>query len=208
MPGSRLVLASASPRRRELLEQLGIRFLCDPADIDETQLAGEAPGEYVQRMAQEKARMVAARHEIPPCVVLGADTSVVLDSQVLGKPRDADEALSMLERLSGRQHTVLTALCLRGGAGEHCQVVATQVEFAALSSRECAAYLATGEHRDKAGAYGIQGVAGAFVRALQGSYSNVVGLPLHETWRLLALHGVRSVLSPAELANTRSHPCE
>lgn len=197
MNGVRLVLASASPRRRELLEQLGATYICDPAHIDESQRPGEAPDAYVQRMAQDKAAVVAARHMIPPCVVLGADTSVVVDGRVLGKPRDRDEALAMLRRLSGREHTVLTALCLRGARGEHSHLVATQVEFAVLDDAACDAYLATDEPWDKAGAYAIQGVAGAFVRSIQGSYSNVVGLPLYETWQLLALHGIETTLSPA-----------
>jgi septum formation protein len=197
MDGARLVLASASPRRRELLDQLGATYICDPAHIDESQLTGEAPADYVQRMAQDKARVVALRHAIPPFVVLAADTSVVVDGSVLGKPRDREEALAMLRRLSGRRHTVLTALCLRGARGEHCQLVATQVEFAALDEAACDAYVATDEPWDKAGAYGIQGVAGAFVRSIQGSYSNVVGLPLYETWQLLALHGVATALAPA-----------
>jgi septum formation protein len=197
MSGARLVLASASPRRRELLDQLGVDYICDPAHIDEAQFPGEAPASYVQRMAQDKARVVATRHEIPPYVVLAADTSVVVDGSVLGKPRDRDEARAMLERLSGRQHTVMTALCLRGAAGETCETVSTQVEFAVLDPAVYEAYLATDEPWDKAGAYGIQGLAGAFVRSLQGSYSNVVGLPLCETWQLLALHGIATALSPA-----------
>lgn len=193
----RLVLASASPRRRELLDQLGVRYLCDPAHIDESRLPDEAPAAYVQRIARDKAAAVAARHPIPPFAVLAADTSVVVDGRVLGKPRDKDDALDMLGRLSGRQHTVLTALCLQGAAGVNCQVVATQVEFAVLTRATCDAYLATSEPWDKAGAYGIQGVAGAFVRSIQGSYTNVVGLPLCETWQLLALNGIATTLTPA-----------
>jgi septum formation protein len=196
----RLVLASASPRRRELLQQLGVNCICDPAHIDEAQFPGEAPADYVQRMAQEKARAVAARHDIPRCVVLAADTSVVVDGSVLGKPRDRDDAQTMLERLSGRPHTVLTAICVRSAAGENCQLVSTHVEFAVLSRAVCEAYLATNEPWDKAGAYAIQGVAGAFVRSLQGSYSNVVGLPLCETWQLLSLHGIATALTPAALS--------
>jgi septum formation protein len=200
LTGVRLVLASASPRRRELLDQLGATYICDPAHIDESQHPGEAPAAYVQRMAQDKARVVAARHDIPPCVVLAADTSVVVEGSVLGKPRDRDEALAMLRRLSGRQHTVLTALCVCGARGEHGQLVATHVEFAALDDATCDAYLATDEPWDKAGGYGIQGVAGAFVRSIQGSYSNVVGLPLYETWQLLGLHGIATALAPAASA--------
>jgi septum formation protein len=203
MDGVRLILASASPRRRELLAQLGVDYLCDPAHIDETQLPGEAPAAYVQRMAREKARVVAARYASPPHAVLAADTSVVVDGCLLGKPRDSDEALSMLERLSGRQHTVMTALCLRDAAGEHCQTVTTQVEFAALDPAVCEAYLATGEPWDKAGAYAIQGLAGAFVRSLSGSYSNVVGLPLYETWQLLTRYGIATALNPAAVTVAR-----
>jgi septum formation protein len=197
MSGVRLILASASPRRRDLLEQLGVDYICEPAHIDEAQLPDEAPVAYVQRMAQEKARVVAARYKVPPHVVLAADTSVVVDGGVLGKPRDSDEALAMLGRLSGRQHTVMTALCLHGAAGELCETVTTQVEFAELDPAVCAAYLATGEPWDKAGAYGIQGLAGAFVRSLHGSYSNVVGLPLYETWQLLTQYGIATALTPA-----------
>lgn len=204
MNSARLVLASASPRRRELLEQLGVSYTCDPAHIDEAQVRGEAPPDYVLRMAQEKARVVAARHAMPPCVVLAADTSVVVDGRVLGKPRDTDEALSMLECLSGRWHTVLTGLCVLGARGVNSVLVTTQVEFVALDRAVCEAYLATGEPWDKAGAYGIQGMAGAFVRAIQGSYSNVVGLPLCETWELLAVHGIATALTPAaETASAR-----
>lgn len=200
MNGVRLILASASPRRRELLDQLGITYLCDPADIDESPFRAEAPAAYVQRMARDKARAVAARHEIPPHLILAADTSVVVDSRVLGKPRDGEEALAMLRRLSGRQHTVLTALCLWGADGASFQLVATEVDFAVLDPAVCATYLATDEPWDKAGAYGIQGIAGAFVRSLQGSYSNVVGLPLYETWQLLSQHGIATVLTPAASA--------
>ncbi len=200
MSNARLILASASPRRRELLDQLGVSYTCDPAHIDEAQLLGETPSAYVLRMAEEKARIVAVRHETPPFVVLAADTSVVIDGSVLGKPCDREEALQMLARLSGRRHTVLTALCLHGAAGVDCQLVATEVEFAALSPAVCEAYLDSDEPWAKAGPYGIQGVAGAFVRSIAGSYSNVVGLPLCETWQLLAAHGIATALSPAASA--------
>jgi len=196
MHRARLILASASPRRRDLLDQLGVRFRCDPAHIDESLHPGEAPAEYVQRMARDKAQAVAARHDIPPDAVLAADTSVVVDDCVLGKPLDHDHALDMLGRLSGREHTVLTALCLVDAAGAHCQLVATQVEFAVLPRAVCDAYLASSEPWDKAGAYGIQGIAGAFVRSIRGSYTNVVGLPLFETWQLLSRHGIATALTP------------
>lgn len=194
---SHLILASASPRRRELLDQLGARYTSEPADIDESQQPGESPFAYVQRMAREKARVVAARFPPPRYAVLSADTTVVIEDRVLGKPRDATEAMDILSRLSGRWHEVLTAICLVSGRGIDCQVVATSVEFIALQPAVCERYLATPEPWDKAGAYGIQGLGGAFVRAIRGSYTNVVGLPLCETWQLLTAHGIATTLAPA-----------
>jgi septum formation protein len=195
MSDTRLILASASPRRRELLEQLGVSYTCDPAHIDESWEVGEAPADYVQRMAQEKARAVVGRHADPEFAVLAADTTVVIDGAVLGKPRDKADALGILACLSGRRHSVLTAVCLCSAMGESCELVETEVEFIALSREICEAYLATGESWDKAGAYGIQGLGGAFVRAIKGSYSNVVGLPLCETWQLLSASGISTTLS-------------
>lgn len=191
-----LILASASPRRRELLDQLGVAYTCDPAAIDETQHVGEHAAQYVERMARHKAATVAARHAGAPSVVLAADTCVVLDATVLGKPADAEQALAMLLALSGRRHTVLTAVCVHTAHGPHSEVVATEVEFATLEHDTCAAYLLTNEPWDKAGGYAIQGVAGAFVRSITGSYSNVVGLPLYETWQLLRACGIRCALTP------------
>ena len=193
----RLVLASASPRRRELLDQLGVQYSSHPADIDETRSPGEAPADYVQRMAREKAQAVAAQYPGPATVVLAADTTVLIDDDVLGKPRDHFDGLAMLARLSGRSHSVMTAVCLHSTAGISCELVATQVEFIQLSRDICESYLATDEPWDKAGGYGIQGLAGAFVRAIHGSYSNVVGLPLGETWQLLRAHGIATRLDPA-----------
>lgn len=190
----RLILASASPRRRELLTQLGASYVCDPADIDETPLAGEVPGEYVERMAREKAAAVARRYSMPEHVVLAADTTVVLDDEILGKPRDHFHGLAMLARLSGRCHSVMTAVCLQHSAGTTCERVETKVQFVSLTREVCEAYLATDEPWDKAGGYGIQGLGGAFVRSLEGSYSNVVGLPLCETWQLLASKGITTAL--------------
>ncbi|HEY6130960.1 MAG TPA: Maf family protein [Halioglobus sp.] len=190
-----LILASASPRRRELLDQLGVKYICDPAHIDEAQRAAEIPSHYVQRMAQEKARAVAIRYPAPACVVLAADTTVVIDDTVLGKPQDRNDALAILASLSGRSHLVLTAVCLLGVTGMHCALVETEVEFMSLSREVCEAYLATAEPWDKAGAYGIQGLGGAFVRSIHGSYSNVVGLPLCETWQLLSANGVSTALT-------------
>lgn len=200
MPDRCLILASASPRRRELLDQLGVVYTCDPAQIDESQRPGEAPADYVQRMAREKTRAVAARYPADTYAVLAADTTVVVDASVLGKPRDHDDALHMLLCLSGRWHQVLTAVCLRGTTDTHCELVATEVEFIALTRAMCDAYLATSEPWDKAGAYGIQGLGGAFVRSIKGSYSNVVGLPLCETWQLLRANGIATALTPAASA--------
>lgn len=191
-----LVLASASPRRRELLDQIGVAYLCEPADIDETPLAGESPADYVQRMAREKAAAAARRFPTPEHAVLAADTTVVIDEDVLGKPRDHFHGLAMLARLSGRSHTVMTAICLQDATGPDCRLVETQVEFVQLTRETCEAYLATEEPWDKAGAYGIQGLGGAFVSSITGSYSNVVGLPLSETWQLLSAHGIATALEP------------
>ena len=194
MPAPSLVLASASPRRRELLRQLGIDFTCDAAEIDETPLAGERPRAYVQRMAREKAGTVAQRFRPGDRLVLAADTTVVIDGLLLGKPGDQSDGMAMLQRLSGRSHTVFTAVCLSNGLEQRCEVVATEVSFAELSPQTCAAYLATGEPWDKAGAYAIQGLGGALVSGIRGSYSNVVGLPLNETWQMLREFGVTTAL--------------
>ncbi len=193
----KLILASASPRRRELLDQLGVRYACDPADIDETPLGGEQPGDYVRRMAAEKAASVARKHPGEGCAVLAADTTVVLGEDLLGKPRDHFHGLAMLARLSGRSHTVMTAVSLQGPWGNAVELVETRVDFLSLTRAVCEAYLATDEPWDKAGAYAIQGLGGAFVRSIHGSYSNVVGLPLAETWQLLAAHGIATALEPA-----------
>lgn len=195
MPITRLILASASPRRRELLTLLGVRFDCVPAHIDESLFEGESAQDYVQRMALEKAASVAGPGE-PGIAVLAADTTVVVDDDVLGKPRDHDHALAMLARLSGRTHEVLTAVCLSVAGVTRCELVTTAVEFTVLSRAACRAYLATDEPWDKAGAYAIQGLGGAFARSIVGSYSNVVGLPLCETRHLLAANGIATALDP------------
>lgn len=195
MSAAALILASASPRRRELLAQLGVSYHCDPAAIDETPRPGELPADYVQRMALDKAAAVALRH--PGAAVLAADTSVVIDEDILGKPRDHFDGLAMLARLSGREHRVLTAVCLRQAQDSDLRLVATTVEFTTLTREVCEAYLATPEPWDKAGAYAVQGLGGAFVRALHGSYSNVVGLPLLETWQLLSGRGIATGLDAA-----------
>lgn len=185
-----IYLASASPRRSELLRQIGVRFTVRAAAIPEEPLPGEAPERYVERLAAAKAETVwAAVAGRDP--VLGADTAVVLDGEILGKPADAAEAASMLERLSGRTHEVLTAVAVRHAGGLEKRLSRTEVRFRATTAAERLAYCATGEPFDKAGGYGIQGHAAVFVEELRGSYSGVVGLPLCETAALLARCGVR-----------------
>lgn len=184
-----LYLASASPRRRELLQQIGVRFQIRVADIDETPLAHESAEAYVERLACEKARAVHVELAAGS-VVIGADTAVVLDGEILGKPAGRDEGLDMIARLSGREHEVLTAVAVRTDAGGDVRVVRTRVAFRAISTLEGEAYWATGEPADKAGGYGIQGLAAVFVRHIEGSYSAVVGLPLCETTELLAHAGI------------------
>ncbi|MFV0276018.1 MAG: Maf family protein [Parahaliea sp.] len=190
---SELVLASASSRRRELLAQIGVSCRVQPAGIDESRWAGESAVDYVARMAGEKAAAVAAVAG-DGCVVLAADTSVVIDDDVLGKPTDHFDGLAMLACLSGRTHEVMTAVCLCRGGRVLEEVVTTRVTFATLGRQLCEAYLATAEPWDKAGAYGIQGLGAVLVSAIEGSYSNVVGLPLAETWRMLTALGVATGL--------------
>jgi septum formation protein len=185
---TRLVLASASPRRRELLGQLGLSFEVSAADIDETPHPGEPAEAYVLRLAREKARAVASRH--PGAWVLAADTTVVLGDALLGKPRDAAEAREMLGRLSGRTHEVQTGVALAGPTAEHSTVVRTRVTFRSLSAGEIAWYAGTGEPLDKAGSYAVQGKGGFLVAAVEGSPTNVIGLPLGETLELLARAGL------------------
>jgi septum formation protein len=186
-------LASGSPRRSELLRQIGVPFRVRPAAIPEEQAAGEAPDAYVLRLAGAKAGAVWSgldRSGDEPRPVLAADTAVVLDGRVLGKPADATQAEAMLGQLSGRTHRVLTAIALRTSAGTDTLLNASEVRFRATTAEERRAYCATGEPFDKAGGYGIQGRAAVFVEHLCGSYSGVVGLPLYETAVLLARHGV------------------
>ena len=182
------MLASASPRRLELLGQIGIRpDAVMPADIDETPRRQESARDYTRRMAREKAEALAGRAD---GVVLCADTSVVTGRRILGKPADADEARSFLRLLSGRRHRVLTAVALAHAGRLHERLVETTIRLRPLSTPEIEGYVASGEWRGKAGGYGIQGRAGAFVLWMQGSYSAVVGLPLAETAMLLAHAGI------------------
>jgi septum formation protein len=183
-----LVLASASPRRQALLAQLRLSFLVDPADVDESVRPGESPRTYVQRLAQQKAVAVSHRH--PGKVVLGADTTVTLDGDVLGKPKNAEEALAMLSRLTGRTHRVITAVATAGPTNA-VQAVETRVTFADASWEALDFYARSGEPLDKAGAYALQGLGGFLVERISGSHSNVIGLPLVETVALLQAAGVR-----------------
>lgn len=183
-----ICLASVSPRRRELLAQIGVPHSVVGADIDETARIGEAPRDYVLRMARQKALTVRERGERLP--VLAADTTVMLDDVIYGKPRDRADGLGMLGRLSGRTHAVLTAVALADSRGVAVQLSVSTVRFRDLSAQECAEYWETGEPCDKAGGYAVQGAAAVFIESLNGSYSGVMGLPLFETAGLLRAAGV------------------
>lgn len=181
---AQIYLASSSPRRQALLEQIGVRYHVVPVEVDESWDGREMPEDYVRRLALLKARAarrVVAGKTLP---VLAADTAVVLDEQILCKPKNREEALSMLERLSGRHHQVLTAVALLNEQ-EAVRISISTVTFAATTPAQRAAYVASGEADDKAGAYGIQGRAAAFIERIEGSYSGVMGLPLFETTELL-----------------------
>jgi len=186
-----IALASASPRRRELLTQLGYSFSLVKSDIDECQHQGELPLAYVERLALEKAR-VGYQRLAEPLPTLGADTIVEIDGQVLGKPTDLADFQRMMRLLSGRQHQVSTAVAVWGALQPQSVVVTTKVWFKTLSEQEMLAYWQSGEPADKAGGYGIQGLAGRFVTRIDGSYFAVVGLPLFETEQLLLQCGVKA----------------
>lgn len=179
-----IVLASASPRRADLLRQMGLPFVARAMDLDETPAPDEAPAHYVERLARAKA--MAGLANDPNALVIGADTTVVGDVGMLGKPVDMAQAQTMLASLSGRSHRVMTAVALAGDHGCFARLATTEVRFRPLSADEIFAYCQTGEPLDKAGGYGIQGRGGVFVDGLWGSYSAVVGLPLEETAMLLA----------------------
>lgn len=185
-----LYLASRSPRRHQLLEQLGYRFQSLDIEVPEVRAAGESAQDYVSRVARDKARAgLLALGSQGHAQVLGADTEVVLGDEVFGKPRDAAAAAAMLRRLSGRTHDVISVVWLVSAAGERSAHCRSQVTFAPLDEATIQAYLACGEAFGKAGAYAIQGRAAAFINRLEGSYSGVMGLPLHETAALLAASG-------------------
>jgi septum formation protein len=183
-----IYLASRSPRRRELLHQIGVPHETVESDIDETPRPGEAPSEFVIRIALEKAR--AGRESAGPRLpLLAADTAVVVDDEILGKPGNRDEALAMMERLSERSHKVLTGVALLD-EGAHSRLSVSRVTFRAVSRQEAEAYWKSGEPADKAGGYGIQGIGAMFISRLEGSYSGVMGLPLYETAELLRIAGI------------------
>jgi septum formation protein len=197
-----LVLASASLRRAELLRAAGISFQVRVADIDETPQPGESPAAYVLRLAREKARAVARPGEL----VLGADTTVLIGTETAGKPETAADAERMLRALSGNWHEVLTAVTLRHETQERSDVAVTRVKFAALSEEEIQWYVATGEPYDKAGAYAIQGCASLFIERIEGSYFNVVGLPVQLVYRLAREMGVdlRNLRADQNRVNNRA----
>ena len=198
-----IYLASNSPRRRDLLKQVGISFEIlqlrtdprRPVDVDETVLPGEAPVDYVLRVSRAKAQAglaAVAFRSLPPQTVLAADTTVVLDDKIFGKPVDREEAAAMLRQLSGRRHRVLSAVAAADGERIETRLSETEVSFVPLSEGRIHRYIMSNEPHDKAGAYGIQGLAGAFVQRIDGSYSGVVGLPLAETVELLQRFGYQA----------------
>ncbi|AXM98083.1 Maf family protein [Pseudomonas plecoglossicida] len=191
-----LYLASGSPRRRELLTQIGVPFTVVSAPIDETPLPGESAVAYVERLARAKAEAGLATVD-GPAVALGADTAVVLDGRILGKPENREHALAMLAELAGREHQVLTAVALSDGRRVQSLCVTSNVRFRPIEAAEAQRYWASGEPADKAGGYAIQGLGAVFVTGLEGSYSAVVGLPLSETADLLALFGIACWQVPA-----------
>ncbi len=185
-----LHLASTSPRRAEILAALGVPYSAAGVDLDETPLAGESPDKMVLRLAREKAVAARLTHSLP---VLAADTVVVVDGSVFGKPLDQDDALAMLARLSGRSHQVMTGVAMLWDAGVQTVLSVTEVRFREIGPDEALAYWQSGEPRGKAGAYAIQGLGGVFVENVQGSYSGVVGLPVFETAELLATAGIEVI---------------
>jgi nucleoside triphosphate pyrophosphatase len=195
----KLILASASPRRSEILRNAGLQFEICKTDVDESRLADEPPGDYVRRLAVAKAHSAAAEYREfgGEALILGADTVVVVDAEILGKPASQDDAQSMLHRLSGRVHEVHTGLALLRTPGAERRVVEeiTRVHFASLSEQEIESYIATGEPFDKAGAYAIQGIGGRYVTRIEGCYFNVMGLPLAKLWLLLRELGRETSIS-------------
>jgi septum formation protein len=199
MTALRVILASQSPRRRELLTLVGIPHDVRPADIDEVYGPGEKPREHAERLAREKADVIAARE--PGTLVIGSDTIVVVDGDVLGKPVDDEDAARMLARLGGRSHTVITALAVAWRGETHSAVEEVGVTFHPLAADEIAAYIATREPMDKAGAYGIQGYGATLVARVDGDYFAVMGLSLQLLIRVLRSLGIRYAFGPLEVAD-------
>ena len=188
-----IYLASRSPRRGEILQQLGVHYHTISADVDETPAPGEAPDRYVLRLAEAKARAglaSLAAQQLAPLPLLAADTTVCVDGVILGKPQHDEHAYAMLSSMAGRSHQVYTAVALAYGDELQVELSTTTVEMALLSEHAIRAYIASGEPRDKAGAYGIQGLGGALIKHIAGSYSGVMGLPVYETAALLARAGI------------------
>jgi len=200
LPPCSLILASASPRRRELLTQIGVSFEVVVHDIDESVIAGETPVQYVCRLARAKAAAVASDAGVSrDQIVLGADTIVVVGEHILGKPHDEQDAHRMLSLLSGREHEVMSAVCVCRGELSALELSRTKVKFRSLSATEIAAYWRSGEPQGKAGAYAVQGLGALFIESLQGSYSGVVGLPIFETANLLSMFGITTALDRSSL---------
>ena len=190
VPVPRITLASSSPRRRELLDQIQVSYEVFPVNIDESYRQGEPPEQFVKRLALEKAQ--AAYEKIPDRPALGSDTIVVLGQQILGKPENRQMAIEMLAMLSGRKHQVMTAVCICSANFRQCVLSTSEVEFTELNLQQIEEYWLTGEPADKAGAYGIQGQAAKFIKNIRGSYSGIMGLPLFETAELLKAAGIES----------------
>ena len=199
MTALRVILASQSPRRRQLLNLVGIAHEVQPADIDETYLTGERPREHAERLARGKTEVIVERE--PDAVVIGSDTIVVVDGDVLGKPADDSDAARMLARLAGRSHTVITAVAVAWRGETRSAVEEVGVTFHPLTSKEIDAYIATREPMDKAGAYGIQGYGATIVSRVDGDYFAVMGLPLQRLTRVLGTLGIRYVFGPLVTAD-------
>jgi len=184
-----LILASSSPRRRELLDQIQVSYKALPVNIDESHIPDESAEQYVKRLATEKAEAGYAKN--PHCIVLGSDTIVLIGSTILGKPENKEHGIEMLSLLSGNTHQVITAVAVHSSDYKACVMSLSEVEFAELTAQQIEAYWQTGEPEDKAGAYGVQGIAAQFIKRIVGSYSSIMGLPLFETAQLLEKSGIK-----------------
>ena len=184
-----LILASSSPRRRELLDQIQVSYKALPVNIDESHIPDETAEQFVKRLAIEKAE--AGYKQNPHCVALGSDTIVVIGSKILGKPENKAHGIEILSLLSGSTHQVMTAVAVHSSEYRACVMSVSEVEFAELTEQQIEAYWATGEPVDKAGAYGVQGIAAQFIKKISGSYSGIMGLPLFETAQLLEKSGIK-----------------